>query len=234
MKDKIIAIIPARGGSKRIPRKNIKNFLGQPIIKYSIDAALQTNIFDEVMVSTDDQEIAEIARKYGAKVPFLRSKKNSDDYATTADVIVEVLLEYKKRGKEYDYAFCIYPAAPFVTSEKLLNACKIIKKTDADAAVPVTRFSYPIQRGLKINNDGTIVMIWPKNRNTRSQDLMPTYHDAGQYSVVKVKTFLAEKKSFTKNTVPIIIPESEVQDIDTEEDWKLTEMKFKILKSEKK
>lgn len=225
-----IAIITARGGSKRIPKKNIRPFLGKPIIAYSIEAALKSGIFDEVMVSTDSQEIADISIKYGAKVPFLRSKKNSNDHATTADVIEEVLLEYKKQEKEYDYAFCVYPTAPFITAEKLRNALEIIKKTDAAAVVPIARFSYPIQRGLKINNDGKIAMIWPKNRNARSQDLTPSYHDAGQYFGIKVKIFLAEKKSFAKNTVPIIIPESEVQDIDNEEDWKLAEIKFKILR----
>jgi len=230
MKNKIIAIITARGGSKRIPRKNIKNFLGKPIIAYSIEAAFKSGLFNEIMVSTDDREIAEVAKKYGAEVPFMRSKKNSDDFATTADVVEEVLLKYKKQGEEYDYAFCIYPTAPFITAEKLKNAFKILKNSDADAVVPVCRFSYPIQRGLKINTDGRIAMLWPRNRNSRSQDLIPTYHDAGQYSGIKVRNFLAEKKTFTKNTVPIVIPELEVQDLDNEEDWRLAEIKFKILR----
>lgn len=224
-----IAIIPARGGSKRIPKKNIRPFLGKPIIAYSIEATLKSKLFDEVMVSTDSQEIADIAIKYGAKVPFLRSNKNSGDYATDADVIKEVLSEYKKQGKKYDYAFCVYPIAPFVTAEKLKNAFEKIKETAASAVVPITLFSYPIQRGLKINKDGKISMIWPENMNVRSQDLMPTYHDAGQYFGIDVKIFLTGGKTFTENKVPIITPESEVQDIDNEEDWKLAEMKFKIL-----
>ena len=227
-----LCIIPARGGSKRIPRKNIRNFLGKPIIAYSIDAAMKSKLFDEVMVSTDDKEIAQVAVQYGASVPFFRSEKNSDDYATTADVVEEVLLEYLKQGKRYHYVFFVYPAAPFVTAEKLQIAFNILKKTDADAVVPIIRFGYPIQRGLQINNDGKIAMIWPENRNIRSQDLMPTYHDAGQYSGILVKNFLAGKKTFTENTVPVIIPESEVQDIDNEEDWKLAEIKFIILNNE--
>lgn len=225
---KILAIIPARGGSKRIPRKNIKDFLGYPIIKYSIDAAIKSGIFDEVMVSTDDEEIAKVAEKFGALVPFRRSAKNSGDYSATADVLEEVLLQYKKQGKEYDYAFCLYPAALFVTAEKLKNAFKTMIEANVDAALPVTPFSYPIKRSLKINNDGKIAMIWPENRNQRSQDLTQAYHDAGQFFCFRVKAFLAQKKAFIKNTVAIITPESEVQDIDNENDWKLAEIKFKV------
>lgn len=227
---KILAIIPARGGSKRIPRKNIKDFLGKPIIAYSIEAAIKSKLFDEVMVSTDDSEIAEVAKKYGAKVPFLRSVKNSNDHATIADVMKEVLSEYKKQGKEYDYAFCVYPTAPFITAEKLKNAFETIKKTGADVVLPVTRFSFPIQRGLKIKKNGKLAFIRPENANTRSQDLMPAYHEIGQYLCCNVKKFLVRKKSFSENAVPIIIPESEVQDIDNEEDWKIAEIKYKILR----
>lgn len=234
-KNKILAIIPARGGSKRIPKKNIKPFLGKPIIKYSIDAALQAKCFDEIMVSTDDKEIADISIKYNAKVPFLRSNKNSDDQATTADVMKEVLLEYKKQGKEYDYVFCLYPTAPFITAEKLKNALKIIEKNNADAVVSITRSNYPIQRSLKINKDGKVAMIWPENMKIRSQDLMPVYHDAGQYFCIRVKTLLDGGETFTENTLPIVTPESEVQDIDNKEDWKIAEIKFSLLKrSEKK
>lgn len=229
MNDKTVAIITARGGSKRIPRKNIKDFLGYPIIKYSIDAALRANCFDEVMVSTDDKEIAEIAEKLGAKVPFLRSQATSNDHATTADVLEEVLLEYKKRGIVFEYLCCIYPTAPFVTPEKLVRAMSLLIERGADSVLPITRFSYPIQRALKIE-EGLAKMIWPENYNARSQDLMPAYHDCGQFYCMKTRSLLTQKKLFAEYTIPIEIPESEVQDIDNEEDWLIAEMKYRILK----
>ncbi len=229
MKEKTLAIIPARGGSKRIPRKNIKFFLGNPIIKYSIEASLKSKCFDEVMISTDDKEIAKIAQKYRAKVPFYRSAKNSSDYATTPDVIEEVLKEYQKRGKVFKYCCCIYPTAPFVTAKKLKKGFEKLKKTSADSVVPIVRFSYPIQRALKIEK-GKFKMIWPKNLNARSQDLMLIYHDAGQFYWLKVESFLKQKKLFAKHSVPIEVPESEVQDIDHKKDWKIAELKFKIFK----
>lgn len=224
-----IAIIPARGGSKRIPRKNIKDFLGKPIIAYSIEAALISGVFDEVMVSTDDIKIAEIARKYGAKVPFYRSPEMSNDMAMTAPVLVEVINEYKKLGQEFEYGCCIYPCAPFINPQKLREGLELMKEKNADSAVPVVKFSYPIQRALKIEND-KLSMILPENLNVRSQDLMPTYHDIGQYYCFKIESFLAEPILFSKNTVPIITPEREVQDIDTEEDWKIAEIKYRILR----
>lgn len=226
---KILAIIPARGGSKRIPRKNIKNFLGKPIIAYSIKAAIGSRIFDEVMVSTDDKQIARVAIKYGAKIPFFRSAKNSDDHATTADVIKEVLLEYKKQGENYDYVCCLYSTAPFVTPEKLIKAKETLEGSGADSVLPVTSFSFPIQRSFKIDSDGTLKMNWPKYINTRSQDLNPAYHDAGQYYFLDVKNFLIQKKVFAKITLPIITSELEVQDIDNEKDWKLAEFKYRAL-----
>lgn len=227
---KSVAIITARGGSKRIPRKNIKNFCGQPIIKYSIDAALKAGCFDEVMVSTDDEEIAEIARKFGAKVPFVRSQKNSDDYSTTADVIKEVILEYQKLGQDYKYLCCIYPTAPFVTSNLLSNSIKKLIETDADCVLPIVKYSYPIQRSLKIEN-GKAVMNWPENYLKRSQDLEPIYHDSGQFYSMKSSSLLEQMVLFAKNTIPVIIPETEVQDIDNEEDWKIAEIKYKMLKN---
>jgi pseudaminic acid cytidylyltransferase len=228
-KKKILVIIPARGGSKRIPRKNIKDFLGQPIIKYSIDAAIESKCFDEVMVSTDDKEIAKVAIKYGAKVPFFRSAKNSDDHATTANVIEEVLSEYLKLGKKYDYACCLYSTAPFVTAKKLTEAKKLLVKSGADSVLPVTNFSFPIQKSFKIEDDGTLKMNWPKYLNSRSQDLKPAYHDAGQFYFLNVKSFLKQKKLFAKKTLPIITSELEVQDLDNESDWKIAEFKYKAL-----
>lgn len=226
---KILAIIPARGGSKRIPRKNTRDFLGKPIIAYSIEVALKSGLFDEVMVSTDDQEIADIAIKYGAKVPFFRSEKNSDNHSTTVDVIEEVLLEYKKNGKEYDYSCCLYPTAPFITPERLKEAVQLLEKSSADSVVSVTSFSFPIWRSFKIDNGGLVKMNWPENMHVRSQDLPPAYHDCGQFYCLDVKRFLVQKKLFTENTLPVIISEIEVQDIDNEEDWQMAEIKYKYL-----
>lgn len=225
---KKIAIITARGGSKRIPRKNIKSFLGFPIIKYSIEAALQSGCFDEIMVSTDDKEIAEIAIALGAKVPFFRSAKTADDYSTTADVLEEVILEYKKAGTNFEYLCCIYPTAPFVTAEKLINGMKLLTENNADCVLPVVRFSYPIQRSLKIE-EGKAAMIWPENYLARSQDLMPAYHDCGQFYCMNTLSMLEQKKLFAKFTIPMETSELEVQDIDNEEDWKIAEIKYSFL-----
>ncbi|HEY3375037.1 MAG TPA: pseudaminic acid cytidylyltransferase [Candidatus Aquicultor sp.] len=229
MSGRSLAIITARGGSKRIPRKNIRAFLGYPIIKYSIDAAMSAGCFDEVMVSTDDEEIAGVAKELGAEVPFLRSEASSSDLATTADVIEEVLLEYKKRDEVFSYCCCIYPTAPFISLDNLKDGFSTLKTTSADSVLPVVRFSYPIQRALKIEN-GRLSMIWPENMDSRSQDLMSTYHDAGQFYWLKVGSFLRQKKLFMDNTYAVEVPESEVQDIDNEEDWKIAEMKYRILR----
>jgi N-acylneuraminate cytidylyltransferase len=229
--EKILAIIPARGGSKRIPRKNIKDFLGQPIIKYSIEAAIKSRCFDELMVSTDDKEIAGIAAKFGAKVPFFRSAKNSDDNATTAEVIAEVISEYRKRGMIFDYVCCLYATAPFVTTEKILMAKKLLESSGADCVLPVTKFGFPIQRSFKIDSNGYLKLNWPKNITVRSQDLEPMYHDAGQFYFLKVIGFLKFKRMFPQDTKPLIVPESEVQDIDNEVDWKIAELKYKMFVS---
>jgi pseudaminic acid cytidylyltransferase len=225
---KAIAIIPARGGSKRIPRKNIRDFAGQPIIKYSIGAALDAGCFDEVMVSTDDREIAEIAKSFGAKAPFFRSKKNSSDSAMTVPVLQEVLGEYKKLGREFDYVCCLYPTAPFVTAARLKEAYDKILTTGAEAVLPVMKFSYPIQRALRLTAD-RVKMFWPENYNKHSQDLEPAFHDCGQFYFLKTSSLLEQKVLFPKRTAPLIVPESEAQDIDNEEDWKLAEIKFQII-----
>ena len=229
MNNTAVAIITARGGSKRIPRKNIRDFLGFPIIKYSIDAALDCRCFDEVMVSTGDPKIADISKQLGAQIPFLRSTATSDDFATTADVIEEVLLKYNEIDKHFTYFCCIYPTAPFITPEILNKGYDILRKSSADTVVPVVRFSYPIQRALKIEH-GRLRMIWPENEKVRSQDLMPAYHDAGQFCWGRTDLFLKQKKLFAENTLPIEIPESHVQDIDTLEDWTIAEMKYSVLK----
>ncbi|WP_233267611.1 pseudaminic acid cytidylyltransferase [Algibacter sp. L1A34] len=210
-----IAIIPARGGSKRIPRKNIKPFLGKPIIAYSIEAALKSNLFDEVMVSTDDEEIAKIAREYGAKVPFLRSKDNANDFAVLADVVQEVVGNYKKKNNNFDNICCILPTAPFVTSSKITEAFKKLVEGNFNCVFPVLEFSFPIQRSLKIENN-KVSMVWNEHLNTRSQDLEPRYHDSGQFYWTNTKAFLNEQKILTTNSGAIIISELQAQDIDTE------------------
>ncbi|MCL2151844.1 MAG: pseudaminic acid cytidylyltransferase [Oscillospiraceae bacterium] len=222
-----LAIIPARGGSKRIPKKNIKSFSGMPIIAYSIQAAINCKIFDKVMVSTDSEEIARIAMDYGATVPFMRSKNTSDDFATTTDVLIEVLEAYADIENTFDYLCCIYPTAPFVTSDILFTAYKLLLEERADALIPVVPFSYPPMRGLIIENS-RLKMKWPENINARSQDLDSMYHDSGQFYFVRVEAFLKEKKLFCNNTVPMLLSELEVQDIDNETDWKLAELKYKM------
>ena len=231
MNKKKLAIITARGGSKRIPRKNIKLFNGFPIIKYSIEAALNSNEFDEVMVSTDDKEISEIAIKYGAKVPFFRSAKNSDDHSGTAEVIEEVIVDYKKINKSFDYVCCIYPTAPFVNSLIIKEAMDKLVSFNADCVLPVVRYGYPIQRSLKIEN-GFTKMIWPENYFSRSQDLSPVFHDCGQFYCLNVKSLINQKKLFANKTISIEVSELEMQDIDNEVDWKLAELKYKLIQSQ--
>jgi len=228
-KIKTIAIIPARGGSKRISKKNIRDFLGSPIIKYSIDAAINSKCFDEVMVSTDDQEIAKVAKSIGAKIPFMRSTKNSADKSTLADVILEVLKEYKKIDKLFDNICCILPTAPFVTGCTLKKAFEVFERSDANALIPVVSYSYPIQRAFRKRND-KLELIWPENEKINSQDIETTYHDCGQFYLLKTASFLKEKRIFAKDSVPFILNESEVQDIDNEEDWRIAELKYKIQK----
>ncbi|HEY1037869.1 MAG TPA: pseudaminic acid cytidylyltransferase [Bacteroidia bacterium] len=224
-----VAIITARGGSKRIPRKNIKLFRGKPIIAYSIETALNSGLFDFVMVSTDDDEIAKVATQHGAEVPFMRSPKTADDYSPTADVITEVLHDLQKSGKHFDFACCLYPTAPFITTLSLNKAYELMMEKNYDSTFPVCAFSYPIQRGLKINNEGKIEMMWPENASKRSQDLAPAYHDAGQFYWINTGSFLKSNKIFTSNSGSIILDEMEVQDIDTETDWKIAELKHSLL-----
>jgi N-acylneuraminate cytidylyltransferase len=223
-----ICIIPARGGSKRIPRKNIKEFLGKPIIAYSIQAALESELFEEVMVSTDDPEIAEIAKEFGAKVPFLRSKQNSDDFATTFDVIEEVLTAYQSNGTEFENLCCLYSCAPFVNKEMLSSGKKLLVENKFDIVFPILAFSFPIQRAL-IKSKGKISLIHEEHLTTRSQDLEEHFHDAGQFYWCNTKALLSSKKLLTSNTGGVVISELEAQDIDTETDWKLAELKYQLL-----
>lgn len=230
MKEKALAIITARGGSKRIPKKNIKEFCGKPIIAYSIEAALESGLFSEVMVSTDSEEIAEVARKYGAAVPFMRSENTANDYATTADVLLEVLHEYEKREKTYDYFCCLYPTAPFVTAEKLREAMELMQTEHPSMIMPVVPFSFPPMRGMVLDEQGFIRYKYEEYRNCRSQDLETMYHDVGQFYVYDTQKYLEAGGKITEGMMPVIMSELQVQDIDNIEDWKVAEMKYRLWK----
>lgn len=225
---KKIAIITARGGSQRIPRKNLKTFIDRPIIAYSIVAAIESQLFDEVMVSTDDQEIKDVALKFGAKVPFMRSEKNSDHFATTRDVITEVMENY---GDDFTVFCCIYPTAPFVTAFKLMDSYKLFSENDADFCIPIVKYSYPIQRAVVVSN-GQIKFEREQYVNTRSQDLPETFHDAGQFYWGKRSSLNNFSSFFSGKVVGYLVSELESQDIDNVTDWKLAELKYGLLKNE--
>jgi N-acylneuraminate cytidylyltransferase len=227
MSEKNLCIIPARGGSKRIPRKNIKDFLGKPIIAYSIDVAKDSGLFEEVMVSTDDDEIADIAKAYGASVPFKRSSANADDHATTVDVILEVLKQYEDQNKTFDYSCCIYPTAPLIQKDDLKEGFEKVKQ-GLDGALPLMEFDYPIWRGVYVEN-GLVKMVWPENEQKRTQDLSKVYHDAGQWYWLKPETLKHKQSLFTDNTAGVKLDSIYVQDIDEEMDWQLAEMKYQLL-----
>ena len=220
-----IAIITARGGSKRIPRKNIREFCGKPILAYSIEAAIEAGLFDTVMVSTEDEEIAGIARVAGAQVPFMRSGANAGDYAGTDDVLMEVLLAYREQGREFETFCCIYPTAPFVTAQKLRTAMDLLKQ--ADSVMPVVAFSFPPQRCMVLNEAGELRMKWPEHARTRSQDLEPYYHDCGQFYCCRTAPFMEYKTTDLPRMVPMIMSELEVQDIDNQDDWEIAELKYR-------
>jgi pseudaminic acid cytidylyltransferase len=227
MNDKIVAILPARGGSKRIPQKNIKDFLGKPIIAYSIETALKSDIFDKVIVSTDSDEIAEVAIQYGAEVPFIRPNEFSDDFTGTDEVIIHALKWLKaNNGENFNYVCCIYSTAPFIQIEYLKKGLELLKKYNSTSAFSVTSYPYQILRSLKINSKGRIEMICPQYFDKRSQDLPEAYHDAGQFYWANVDKYLIEKRFFSKDSIPIVIPRYLVQDIDTLEDWELAEKLF--------
>lgn len=227
-----VAIITARGGSKRIPRKNVKEFLGKPILLYSIEAALNSGIFEEVMVSTEDEEIAELARKAGAVVPFMRGDENANDFATTTDVLLEVIGEYEKRGKYFEFGCCIYPTAPFVTAVKLKEGMEKLAASDADTLMPVVPFSFPPQRGLVIREE-KLQFVQPEHALTRSQDLEHWYHDVGQFYCFRTENFMKNKILTMGNVLPYVVSELEVQDIDTISDWKIAEMKYEAMVEKK-
>ncbi|MGD9178899.1 MAG: pseudaminic acid cytidylyltransferase [Desulfobacterales bacterium] len=228
-----VAIIPARGGSKRIPRKNIKTFAGQPIIAYSINAAITSNLFDRIILSTDSEQIAEVGSSYGAEVPFMRPAELSDDFTGTAEVLIHSLNWLTENDKFYPYFCCIYPTAPFLEKEYLVKGFDILRKNNATSAFSVTSFPYPIFRALKIKANNRIKMFWPEHLHSRSNDLPDAYHDAGQFYWCDTKKFLKEKIVFSSDSVPVVLPRNLVQDIDTHEDWETAEKLYIAFKSHK-
>jgi pseudaminic acid cytidylyltransferase len=223
-----IAIIPARGGSKRIPRKNIKEFCGKPMIAYAIEAAQKSKLFDRIIVSTDDEEIALIARSHGAEVPFLRPASLSDDYTGTTAVVAHALQMLTKKNIHPEFACCIYATVPFLTADSLIQGYEALLKSSAEFVFSVTTFPYPIFRALK-RSDAGVEMVWPEFSATRSQDLIETYHDAGQFYWGKSASWLEQKKIFAHYSTPVILPRHLVQDIDTPEDWIRAELMYKAL-----
>lgn len=222
-----VCIIPARGGSKRIPRKNIKLFLGKPIISYSIEMAFSTGLFDEVMVSTDDKEIASIAIEYGARVPFFRSEYTSNDYSTTMDVLKEVISQYGSIGQEYDVVCCLYPTAVLSKMVDIQKGYQLLK--EADMVLPVTEFSFPPLRSFKVSNQGFAEYCYPEHINTRSQDLETWFHDAGQWYWFQTETLFMASSKIRRRVLKL--SNMQVQDIDNKDDWDLAELKFKILQN---
>lgn len=223
-----IAIITARGGSKRIPRKNIKEFCGKPILAYSIESALESGLFDDVIVSTDDEEIAHIACRFGASVPFMRSAETSDDFACTDDVVAEVIERLHQRGKEYKEICCLYPTAPFVTPQKLVDSYHAMIESGASSVMPVVEFDFPPQRGYMIE-EGALEPVDQQACLMRSQDLKTIYHDCGQFYWCKTADFLKDRSLLQKDTIPFIVPPMEVQDIDTQDDWCIAELKYRAM-----
>lgn len=224
-----IAVIPARGGSKRIPRKNIKFFCGKPIIAYSIEAALQSDCFDKVIVSTDDFEIAEVAKSYGAEIPFMRPEELSGDYADTISVIRHAIEWYMQEGHDVELVCCLYATAPFVTPEYLQKGLLQLETTGAEYAFTVTSYAFPIQRAIRLNGELGIEMFSPESFNTRSQDLEEAWHDAGQFYWGNADAWLAGKVIFGPESTPVILPRYQVQDVDTLEDWIRAEWLFKAM-----
>lgn len=227
-----ICIVPARGGSKRIPRKNIKEFNGKPIIAYSIEAALNSGLFSEVVVSTDDSEIAEISKAYGALVPFVRSEKNSDDFSGPGDVVLEVLNKYKAMGREFEYGCCLYATSPLTTISRINQGLELLKNDSGfDVVFPVGRFNSPIWRSFNMKNDGEVAMNFSEYERSRSQDLPETYYDAGQFYWFNAGNIeaLENKNTFGKKKGAIALNDVEVQDIDDLNDWQIAEIKYEYL-----
>jgi pseudaminic acid cytidylyltransferase len=226
-----LCVIPARGGSKRIPRKNIKEFFGKPMIAWSIEAAKKSECFDRIIVSTDDEEIATVSQKYGADVPFLRPKCLADDYAGTTPVIAHAIKWQNEHGEETSEACCLYATAPFVHVGDLQKGLALLVETKSDYAFSVTSYSFPIQRAVRITKDNRVEMFQPEYFNSRSQDLEQAWHDAGQFYWGRSESWLSEKKIFREFSIPIPIPRYRVQDIDNQEDWDRAVLLFKAIKT---
>ncbi len=224
-----LCIIPARGGSKRIPRKNIKLFNGKAIIAYSIEAAIQSTCFDKVIVSTDDMEIAEFAKKFGAEVPFLRPPELSNDYTGTLAVIKHAIEWFEENNQTFDAVCCIYATAPFLSAKSLRQAYALMLESESDYCFSVTRFPFPIQRAVKKTENNRLQMFFPEHLNTRSQDLTEAYHDAGQFYWGKPEAFKQQKPLFSESATPYILPGHLVQDIDTPEDWVRAELMYQVI-----
>lgn len=224
-----LAIIPARGGSKRIPRKNIKTFCGKPMIAWSIEAAKISGCFDRIIVSTDDNEIAEIARTQGAEVPYMRPPELSDDGTGTIPVIAHAIDWMKSNAGEVDFACCIYATAPFIRAEDLRRGFVVLQRSRADYAFSVTSYAFPIQRAIRITADQRVAMFNPEHFTTRSQDLEEAFHDAGQFYWGRSAAWLGGKPLFSHDAAPVPLPRYRVQDIDTAEDWERAEVLFKTL-----
>lgn len=226
-----VAIIPARGGSKRIPRKNIKEFHGKPMIAYSIEAAQESGCFDRIIVSTDDQEIADVAIEYGAEVPFIRPANIADDYATTMDVIQHSISWCESQNIAVDLLCCIYATAPFILPNDLLAGLEAVSVPGVEYAFSATSFAFPIQRAISLSEDGFVHMFQPEHFNTRSQDLEDAFHDAGQFYWGKVSAFKQGKPFFSHSSKAILLPRKRVQDVDTSEDWDLAEALYAVMKA---
>ncbi len=224
-----VAIIPARGGSKRIPGKNIKDFCGKPMIAYSIEAAIKSELFDRIIVSTDSEEIAKVAQEYGAETPFMRSAELATDQADCVDVVLDMLKQLKREKFNYEYACCIYATAPFVQENFLKEGLRQLMASDSLMAFSVTSFEFPILRGLKINPEGLLELFWPEYEEARSQELPESYHDAGQFYWYRTDKFIEKGKAPFLGATPVILPRCFVQDIDTAEDWEYAEIKYKIM-----
>jgi len=227
-----IAIIPARGGSKRIPRKNIKKFCGKPIIAYSIETAKASGLFDKIIVSTDDEEIAEVAKKYGAEIPFMRPRELSDDFTGTNAVVKHALEWLMGQGEIIEYACCIYATAPFIQVECLKEGYEKLVSSGKNYVFTVTSFEFPIQRALRLNNNGEVEPFFPEHILSRSQDLEEAYHDAGQFYWGKVEAYLRNAPLFSPASLPLILPKHLVQDIDTVEDWRRAELMYQAAQAE--
>jgi len=223
-----LCVIPARGGSKRIPGKNIKLFLGKPIIAYSIEAALKAGIFDKIIVSTDSEKIASVAREYGAEVPFVRPAQLSDDFSGTTEVVAHAIKWFQEKNNQIDLVCCIYATSPFLSSETIITGMKLLKERNKQYSLTVTHFPSSIHRAFKLDND-ELDMYWPENFNIRSQDLEEAYYDAGQMYCGKQEAFIDGLPYYTNNSTPIILPNYLVQDIDTLEDWKMAELMYKAI-----